>query len=412
MRRIIFHLDMDSYFASVEQQANPSLRGLPIGITGKPTEKTIIVTASREGKKFGLKAGMPVWEAQKLCPALILVPGDGSKYLSITQRFIDILKRYTPMLEVASVDEVYMDMTQEAPRYGGAVRLAQAIQREFRQELGKYITATIGIADNKTFAKLYGKRHKPDGIGFLDPEELPELLATTRVSEICGIGSRIERRLNRLGIKTLAQLGQCPLPLLKQEFGVCGLFYKAVGRGEDPTPVVPYTEIPPPKSIGHSRTLPPDIRPRDLALTVLRGLCDLVAGRLRKHGYMARTVHCSFSLEVMSGHYGKQTTLALPTDDGAMIYEACLRILANIPIQPEFMARVGVSASNLVDEKGVPIPLLPEDQVRRRLNRAIDVIQSRYGIHAIQIAASSLPRKLPEHVGGFAETGSIDFSSS
>jgi len=287
MRRIIFHLDMDSYFASVEQQANPSLRGLPIGVTGKPTEKTIIVTASREGKKFGLKAGMPVWEAKKLCPPLILVPGDASKYLSITQRFIDILKRYTPMIEVASVDEVFMDMTQEAPHCGGAVRLAQSIRREFQQELGKYVTATIGIADNKTFAKLYGKRFKPDGIGFLDPEELPELLATTRVSEISGIGSRIEKRLNRLGIKTLAQLGQCPLPLLKQEFGVCGCFYKSIGMGEDPTPVVPYTEIPPPKSIGHSRTLPPDIRPRDLALTVLRGLCDLVAGRLRKHGCMA-----------------------------------------------------------------------------------------------------------------------------
>jgi len=410
MSRIIMHLDMDSYFASVEQQANPSLRGLSIGVTGKPIESTIIVTASREGKKFGLKPGMPVWEAKKLCPKLILVPGDASRYLSVTQRFIDILKRYTPIIEVSSIDEVYMDVSQEAARYGGAVKLAESIQRDFKNELGKHITATIGITDNKTFAKLIAKRHKPNGIGFLDPEELPELLATTDVVEICGIGRKIERRLSRLGIRTLAHLGACPLPILKHEFGAHGLFYKAVGLGQDSTPIVPYTEIPPPKSVGHSRTLPPDLRDRAIALTVLRGLCDLVASRLRKHGYMGRTVHCGFSREVMSGHYGKQTTLALPSDDGATIYEACMRILSLIPVRPESMARVGVSVSNLVDERGVPIPLLPQDQTRRRLNRAIDVIQSRYGNSAIQVAAAALPRKMPEHVGGFAETSSFDFS--
>jgi len=412
LSRTIFHIDMDSYFASVEQQANPRLRGLPIGVTGKPIESTIIVTASREGKKFGLKAGMPVWEAKKLCPQLILVPGDASRYLSLTQRFIDILKRYTPLLEVSSIDEVYMDVTQEAPHYGGAIRMAESIRRDFRQELGKYVTATVGIADNKTFAKLIAKRHKPDGIGFLDPEELPGLLATTSVTEICGIGRRIERRLNRLGIKTLAQLGECPLSILRNEFGVCGVFYKAVGKGEDPTPVVPYTEIPPPKSVGHSRTLPPEFRSRTLALTVLRGLCDLAASRMRSYGYMARTVYCGFSVEVMSGHYGKQTTLALPTDDGATIFEACLRVLNALPIQPEAMARIGVSVSNLVDERGVPIPLLAEDQTRRRLNRAVDVIQSRFGRNAIQVAAAALPHKLPQHIGGFAETASFDFSSN
>jgi len=127
---------------------------------------------------------------------------------------------------------------------------------------------------------------------------------------------------------------------------------------------------------------------------------------------MARTVHCGFSLEVMSGHFGKQTTLALATDDGASIFEACMRILSMIPTKPEAMARVSVSTSNLVDEKGVPIPLLGEDQTRRRLNRAVDVIQSRFGNSSIQVAAAALPRKLPEHVGGFAETNSFDFSSN
>lgn len=410
MPRIIFHLDMDSYFASVEQQCNPRLRGLPIGITGKPTERTIIVTASREGKRYGLKAGMPVWEAQKLCPRLLLVPGDGTRYMATTQRFLDILKRYTPLIEVSSIDEVYMDVTQEAPNHGGPILMAQSIQRAFHQELGTYITATIGIADNKAFAKLIGKRFKPNGIGWLDPEELPALLEETLVAEICGIGRRIERRLQRLGVRTLADLGRCPLSYLEQEFGIYGQFCKAVGLGQDPTPVVPYTVLPPPKSVGHSRTLPPDMRPRSLALTVLRGLCDLVAGRLRKYGFMARTVHCGFSREVMGGHHSKQVTLPAPSDDGAALFEACCRILSQIPVQPDSMARVHVSVSTLVPEKEVPVPLLEEDQKRRRLNRAVDLIQTRFGQDTIQVAAAALPRRLPDHVGGFAETGSFELS--
>jgi len=409
MPKTIMHLDMDSYFASVEQQANPTLRGKPIGVTGKPIESTIIVTASREGKRFGLKAGMPVWEARKLCPNLILVPGDGARYLELTQRFIAILQRVTPMIEVSSIDEVYMDVTRVVSRSHNATKLAKGIQREFRKKLGTYITATIGIAESKTFAKLIAKRFKPDGVGRLDRSEMPEVLANTPVAEICGIGARIERRLAIFGIRTLKELGEYPLAGLKREFGVYGVFLKSIGLGQDPTPVIPYTEVPPPKSIGHSRTLPPDFRPRPIAMIVLRGLCDLVAGRLRKHGYFCRTVHFGFSLEVMRGHFGKQWTLPQATNDGSTIYEACLKILDMIPQEAEAFARVGVSASNLVDAKGVPLPLFGDEQTRRRLNQAMDGIREQYGNHVIQVASAALPRRLPEHVGGFAETGAFEF---
>jgi len=118
MSRIIVHLDMDAYFASVEQQANPSLRGKPIGVTGRPHERSIVVAVSREAKRYGLKTGMPMWEARRLCPRLILVPGSMSRYIEITKRFLTILKNYTAALEVFSIDEVFMDVTQEASRYG------------------------------------------------------------------------------------------------------------------------------------------------------------------------------------------------------------------------------------------------------------------------------------------------------
>ena len=135
MARIIMHLDMDSYFASVEQQANPSLRGIPIGVTGRPDESSIIVAASREAKRCGVKSAMPNWEARKICPSLKLVSGRAERYIATTKRFLSILKGYTPLLEVFSIDEVFMDITQEERRYGGALAMARSIKEEFRAAL-------------------------------------------------------------------------------------------------------------------------------------------------------------------------------------------------------------------------------------------------------------------------------------
>ena len=140
MSRLIVHLDMDSYFASVEQQAQPSLRGRPIGVTGRPTERSIITAFSREAKRYGFHAGTPVWEAQKRCPDLILVSGHPERYIDTTKRFLEILKEYTARLEVYSIDEVFMDVTQEAERHGGVVAMAREIQRRFGEALGPCIT--------------------------------------------------------------------------------------------------------------------------------------------------------------------------------------------------------------------------------------------------------------------------------
>ncbi len=309
MGRIILHLDMDSYFASVEQQANPTLRGKPIGVTGKPHERSIVVAASREAKPYGVKSGMPIWEARRLCPRLILVPGRAARYIAVTKRFLSILKRYSPLLEVFSIDEVFMDVTQEARRYGGPLGMARAIKDEFHAAFGRYITATIGIAPNKTFAKLIAKMNKPDGIGILHEEDIPGLLPTIKVGAVCGIGPRIEARLAKVGIHTLADLGRAPSWYLKKEFGVYGLFLRELGHGRDGTPIVPYTEVPPPKSVGHSKTLPPTVREFELALLVLRSLCDQVGRRLRKLGYAGRTVYFGFRTSMFGPHFGKQMTL-------------------------------------------------------------------------------------------------------
>src|SRR5512137_1762235 len=135
MSRCIIHLDMDSYFASVEQQAQPSLRGKPIGVTGKPTERSIVTAFSREAKRYPVTTAMPVWEAKRHCPDLILVPGHPERYVETSRRFLEILKEYTVMVEVYSIDEVFMDVSQEAPRRGGPVTMARDIQHRFRDAL-------------------------------------------------------------------------------------------------------------------------------------------------------------------------------------------------------------------------------------------------------------------------------------
>ncbi|MFC2079236.1 DNA polymerase IV [Candidatus Bipolaricaulota bacterium] len=398
------HLDMDSYFASVEQQANPTLRGKPIGVTGRPTEKSIIVAGSREAKQFGVKSGMAAWKAKQLCPHLLLVSGHGIRYREITKQFLRILDMFSPVVEVFSVDEVFMNVTQEVERYGGSIHMARAIKHAFRDSLGEYITATVGIASSKTFAKLIGARHKPDGIGWLDEEEVPELLESTSVGEICGIGPRIEARLRRLGIRTLAELGDTPDPLLRREFGVYGHFLKAVGSGYDPNPVSPYSELSLVKSIGHSRSLRPDLRDMESALLVLRGLCDRVAWRMRRSGYVGRTVHCGYRSISLTESRGKQTTLPIPTDDGHDIYLACLKILDEMNALPDAVSKIGLSVSNLQEKMRTAIPLFAMDRRRDRLNCAIDGIRERFGEKAIRTADTLLFKPIPDHVSGFTMT--------
>ena len=404
MSRVIMHLDMDAYFASVEQQARPSLRGKPIGVTGRPTERSIITAFSREAKRFKLRAGMPVWEARKICPALMLVSGSPERYISVTKHFLEILKAYTPRLEVYSIDEVFMDVTQEVRAFGVPVPMAEAIRRRFRSELGECLTATIGIARGKTFAKLIGKRNKPDGIGNLIDEALPDLLRRTPVGDIWGIGPRIEVRLKRVGIRTLQELGEASERFMKREFGVYGLYLRQIGLGHDANPIVPYTEVPAPKSVGHSKSLPPELREFPTACLILRDLCDKVGRRMRRLGYMGRTVHCGFRTGSIGPHYGKQTTLALPTDDGEAIYDACLVVLEKIPVKPDEVSNVGVSVGNLVPRDRMSGFLLEGDRKRERLNAAMDRIRDRYGDRSIRYGTTLLTKPIAPHVGGFVMT--------
>jgi DNA polymerase-4 len=393
------HIDMDSYFASVEQQANPHLRGKPIVVSGRPDIYSVVAAASKEAKRYGIRSGMATWEAKKFCPHVIFVPGGPDKYETMTRRFLSILIRYTPMVEVYSIDEVFMDISQEASRWGGPLALAERIQAEFREGLGEWITCSIGIAENKLLAKLAVEEAKPAGIRWIRPEEVPEILANTPVEKVCGIGPRIARRLHHMGCWKLSDLGRFPERYLRQAFGVYGTTLHLWGKGLDPTPLIPYWQEEEVKSVGHSHAIPKALRGPEGTRSVLLYLCDKVGRRLRAKGLSGRVIHFGFRDQKMHWR-AKQKALEEPTDDEARIFRVALAICEELGGFPEQTTLVGVRVAHLVPKVETPRPMLPEEARGERLSQALDRIRDRWGEGAIWRGSSYASKLLVEATGG------------
>ncbi len=403
---LILHLDMDSYFASVEQQANPRLRGKPIVVSGRPDIHSVVAAASKEAKRYGVRSGMTTWEAAKLCPHVVFVPGDPDKYETVTRRFVEILIRYTPMVEVYSIDEVFLDVTQEAPRRGGPIAMAQAIQRDFRRELGAWITCSVGIAPNKMLAKLAVEKAKPGGVAWIVAEEVPAVLAETPVGAVCGIGPRIAKRLDLMGIQTLADLGRYPPARLKHAFGVQGTVLFLWGRGLDPNPLLPYWQEEEVKSVGHSHALPRVLRHPEGARSVLLYLCDRTARRLRAKGLVGRVVH--YGLRDAGMRYaGAQRALDVATDDEDQIFQTALDLIDDHGGFSGETTLVGVRVTDLQPKAETPRPLFAADDRRERLAFACDRIRDRYGDGAVGRGTVYACRLLTTATGGMGRQKEI-----
>ncbi|MFP3953048.1 MAG: DNA polymerase IV [Candidatus Bipolaricaulota bacterium] len=405
MKRVIFHVDMDSYFASVEQQANPKLRGKPIVVTGRPTIRSIVAAASREAKKAGVRSAMPTWKAEKLCPGLTLVPGDPDKYEWVTNNFFSILRSYSSRLEPFGVDEAFLDLTPSELDLSAPERIAEEIRRLVSDRLGNWITCSIGIARNKLLAKLASDMNKPDGITVIDGEDVDSVLSNTPLADLCGIGSRIERRLNRMGVSSIAELGEYPEKELRREFGVVGAKLKLMGQGKDPRPVLPAGYSEEVKSVGNSLSLPDYKRTPERAMPILFKLSQQVGYRLRKRGLAASTI----KLSVRDGEYnitGKQITLGRHVDDGNEIYSACLRIKVKIGF-PATPTMVGVRASNLRERNTLSQPILPKWREREKLLAVMDSVNEEYGKETLYFAAQSGSEDLLPSVGEFRRPGDL-----
>jgi DNA polymerase IV len=370
--RVIMHLDMNAFFASVEQQANPALRGKPIAVIG--TGRTVVTTSSYEARAFGVKTGMNTWQARQACPHLTFVVGNNRLYTDVSTRIIAMMRDYTPLVEVFSIDEAFLDVTGCLRLFGGAEQIAARLKARIRQELG--LTCSIGIAPNKLLAKLASDMRKPDGLTIIAPERIAAILEDLPVKELCGIGKNVERQLLLLGIQTCGQLGRFPVKTLRRKFGVIGERLSRMGRGLDDAPVLPPEEEEEVKSVGHSMTLDRDVTGREALGKYLLQLAEMVGRRARRYQVTGKTIHLTVRYSDFTT-VGRQQSRGAPTSQSEEIYRDAMVLLDTFDLQRPIRL-LGVRITNLTHQTE-QLSLFEQDRKANQMAAAMDEANDRFG---------------------------------
>ncbi len=382
--KIILHIDFDSYFASCEQQFNPRLRGKPIGVTAQ-NGRTCIIAASREAKRLGIKSPSRTFEALEKVPEMIFVPAHFEKYWEITQIFLNICKDYSPFVELFSLDEVFIDITATQNLYGDKYQLIYKIKERIKNEIGEYVTVSVGISYNKLLAKLASGLKKPNGIFEIAEQNLHEVYSKAKLTDFCGIGSRIEKRLNRVGIYTPLELRNAPVSVLIKEFkDVEGYFLKNLSLGKDDSAVVPYYQAPEVKSVGRNYCLPHNEYDKRVVFQNVYELCEEVAIKLRRLSKRARIVW--FYLGGSSSTHARKTVSGY-FDSGAEVFNICMDILRQNNFRftdKDYVRRISVGVSGLEDVSNISLSLFSYDVKRHKLLEAVDKINEKHGDHTIR----------------------------
>lgn len=372
--RIVMHIDMNAFFASVEQKCNPKLRGLPIAVIGSGG-RTVVTTCSYEARAFGVKTGMNKYEARRVCPSLIFVIADNRKYTDTSTRIFSIFKRFTPLVEVYSVDEAFLEFTNMGLLSKNPESAARAIKESIRDEVG--ITCSVGIAPNKLLAKLASGMEKPDGLTVIRERDIESTMRRLPVSALCGIGKKLAAKLAVMNIHTCSELGASPRGLLRRRFGIIGERLINMGQGLDTSAVIPTgDESGEVKSVGHSTTLPRDITERELIDRYILKLSEMVAARARRYCLKGGKVTLTLRYSDFTT-FSRQRTLSGPTDDARVISAVARSILDSV--KPAMALRlIGVTIGKLVKGNS-QVELFSRDRRRGELLSVMDSVNDRFG---------------------------------
>lgn len=372
--RAIILVDMNAFFASIEQLDHPEWRGRPVAITNGLTG-TCIITCSYEARAKGIKTGMRLKEARQLYPRLIQSPARPGRYAAVSARIMAALENITPDVEVFSVDEAFLDVTRCQRLLGSPERIAQLTKDTVFKASG--ILCSVGVSGDKTTAKYAAKLNKPDGLTVIPPWESKQRLHDVPVTELCGINKGIGRFLAERGVHTCGDMAQLPIGALAQRFGNPGRRIWYMAQGADPEPL--QLSIAAPKTIGHGKVMPPNTRDRSVIDTYLLHMSEKIAARLRRHAMVAQTF--AIGLRTREGWIGNKARSVLPTQDGRVIVHLCKKVI-NTCWQGQGVHQVQVTAQDprplngqleLFDERGA------KEDKEKIANITMDQVNARYG---------------------------------
>jgi len=373
------YVDFNSYFASVEQQEVPELRGKPIGVLPIMAETTCCIAASYEAKAFGVKTGTPVREARKLCPNIIFVEARPYLYVEYHHRLVEMVESCTPVERTLSIDEMVCRLTGSQQQKENALALAAHIKRTLADKAGTCIRSSIGIAPNMFLAKVASNMQKPDGCVVIEPQDLPEKLFSLELRDLYGIGKRTEQRLNRNNIFTVRDLYAMNSQQLRAAWGSIEgerLYDKLRGRD--------FHEIERPRStLGHSHVLPPQLRTPKGAISVLHRLLQKACMRLRNYGLHASSVRISIKFLEEDGWSSESTCSA--TDDTLQLTQALNLLWQRFPDDAPPPYKAGITLGKLTERHAQTKTLFPrpERKPQHSLDKALDSLNMRYGKNAV-----------------------------
>ncbi len=385
MDRTILHVDMDAFYAAVEQRDHPEFRGKPVIVGADPKGgrgRGIVATCSYEARRFGVHSAQPISQAWHLCPQGIYVTPEMRKYALASERIMAILLEFSDLVEQVSIDEAFLDVSGSRRLLGSGPEIASQIKARIRREQG--LTASVGVASNKFVAKVASDLRKPDGLVVVDPGSEKGFLGPLPVGRLWGVGVKMEAVFHKLGIETVSQIAAMDRGEIVRLLGKSGAIAWELAHGMDDRAVAPEEGY---KSIGHETTFEVDTCDPELLHDTLLHLTGKMTRRLREHGATARTIAIKFR-ESDFTTYTRRSTLAEPVDTEEKVFPVALKLMNALRRKDVRVRLIGVYASNLVTGSVGQMPLFREPAPKdRKLAAALDDIQRRYGDGSITRAA-------------------------
>jgi DNA polymerase IV len=384
--RIIAHVDMDAFFASIEQLDDPKLHGRPVVVGADPKKgkgRGVVAAASYEARKFGIHSAQPISQAFKRCPNAAFVRPRFERYVEISDRIMSVLESFTPLVEPASLDEAFLDLTGTERLIGDIESAGGKIKRDIMDSVR--LTASVGIGPNKMIAKIASDFRKPDGLVIILPDEVRDFLHPLSVRKLWGVGAKTADHLEKTGIRSIGDASRYSERDLVRMFGSFGAWLLESSKGVDDAPVTPDREA---KSISNETTFESDTGDRALIRAVLLELAEKVGHRLRRHGLSGKTMELKIRFEDFATRTRRQT-LGKPTDLTDSIYSSALLMLKPFESDPRKIRLLGVGVSGLIASDRIQTDLFDSGELskRRRMHEAVDKLKEKFGDEIVTRAA-------------------------